>query len=253
MAFTFGGDILNKFAFYPDKTSEIPKNQIPPYIHEKWITTSDKEKLQAFLFKQNDTVNCPLIIYFHGNAGNVYHRFVEGQRLYEMGKNVLLVSYRGYAKSTGKPTEKGVYIDGASAVAFAKDSLGYTEDNIVLFGRSLGTTVAVDVAQNKIFKDVILITPLTSGRDMANAMGMGSLQSAAGDSFNSITKIRNLKSPLLIIHGNSDEVVPYVMGKQLYDAYNGSKKLVTVAGGKHNNLEYTDSLKYWGAITNFLK
>jgi fermentation-respiration switch protein FrsA (DUF1100 family) len=247
-----GDGIINKFTFFPDTSTEIPKEKIPNYIIEKWIKTKDGETLQAFFFKHIDDVKLPLVIYFHGNAGNVYHRFDEVQKLYEMNYNVLLISYRGYAKSTGKPSEKGIYIDGVAAVNFSKDSLNYQENELIIFGRSLGTTVAIDVAQNKFLKGVVLITPLTSGKDMASAMGMNSVKSLAGNSFNSLEKINNLKSQLLIVHGTNDEVVPYYMGKKLFDTYKGIKYMTTINGGKHNNLEITNPQLYWVDIKKFL-
>lgn len=244
--------IRNKMTFFPDTKSEIPKENIPEYISEKKIVTSDQERIQAFYFNHPDRSNHPLVIYFHGNAGNLYGRFGYAQQLYEMNQNVLLISYRGYGKSSGKPSEEGIYMDGQAAVNFAKDSLGYSEGEITILGRSLGTTVAVNTAQKRSFKGVILITPLTSGKEMAAAMGMNSLTSVAGDSFNSIGKIDHLESPILIIHGTDDEVIPYDMGEALFKAYSGDKKLITIEKGNHNNLQDVDSELFWGEINEFV-
>ena len=246
-------NVRNGMTFFPDTKSEIPKENIPEYISEKRIETSDKESIQAFYFNHDDNSNHSLVIYFHGNAGNLYGRFGYANRLYDMNQNVLLISYRGYAKSSGRPNEKGIYMDGESAVDFALDSLGYSEEDITIMGRSLGTTVAVNTSQERNFKGVILITPLTSGREMATAMGMESLTSVAGDSFNSMGKINNLKSPILIIHGTADEVVPYDMGESLFKAYSGIKKLITIENGEHNNLQDVDPKLFWGEINKFIK
>lgn len=240
--------IRNTMTFYPDKENEIPKKNIPSYVSEKKIKTPDKETIQTFYFHHPDSSDHSLVIYFHGNAGNLYGRFGYANKLYEMNQNVLLVSYRGYAKSTGKPSEKGIYIDGESAVAFANDSLGYSEKDITIIGRSLGTTVAVHSSQKKNLKGVILITPLTSGSEMAIAMGMESLTSVTGDSYNSLGKINNLNSPILIIHGTDDEVVPYYMGESLFKAYNGEKSFITVKRGNHNNLQNINPELFWGEI-----
>ena len=244
--------VRNAMTFFPDTESEIPKENIPEYISEKKIETSDKESIQAFYFDHADNSNHSLVIYFHGNAGNLYGRFGYAKKLYEMNQNVLLISYRGYGKSSGRPSEKGIYIDGESAVDFAKDSLGYSEEEITILGRSLGTTVAVNTSQKRNFKGVILITPLTSGKEMATAMGMKSLTSVAGDSFNSIGKINNLKSPILIIHGTDDEVVPYDMGESLFKTYSGIKNLIIIERGRHNNLQDIDSKLFWGEINKFI-
>lgn len=243
----------DSFTFYPDRFSEIPEKHIPDFAAEKLIETGDGETIQSFYFSHPTDQKHPLVIYFHGNAGNLYHRFEEATKLFHMNHNVLLVSYRGYAKSTGTPTEQGIYTDGASAVNYAMDALGYKENEISIFGRSLGTTVAVHISQQRAFKNLILITPLTSGKDMAVAMGLGLFKFIAGNSYNSLEKISNLDSPMLIIHGDRDEVVPYKMGERLFEIYHGPKHMVTIKGGKHNDLQDIDPRSYWGEIERFLE
>jgi len=238
--------------FYPDTRSEIPKDKIPGYIHEKRIQTTDNETLQAFYFSHDDSLQRSLVIYFHGNAGNLYGRFNYANMLFNMGQNVLLVSYRGYSKSSGEPSEEGIYIDGGSAVKYAKEVLGYSLLEITIMGRSLGTTVAIHTAQQTLFKGVILITPLTSGKEMANAMGLKWINSVAEDSFNSSAKINRLQSPVLIVHGTDDEVIPYSMGASLYERYKGAKTMVTIDKAGHNDLQDIDPKKYWGSINEFL-
>ncbi len=248
-----GCALRNKMTFYPDKINEIPAQNIPEYASEIKIQTVDGETIQAFLFNHSEKVKRTLIIFFHGNAGNLYSRFDNAGTLYEMNSNVLLVSYRGYANSTGKPSEKGIYLDGEAAIKYATDTLGYSENEIVIFGRSLGTTVAVHNSQNRNFKGTVLVTPLTSGKAMAKAMGLNSLKFIAGNSYNSLEKINELQSPLLIIHGTKDNVVPYYMGIELYKSYNGIKEMVTIQNGGHNNLQEIDSLKFFGAIEKFIQ
>ena len=245
--------LKNKLTFFPDNISEIPKQNIPNFVSERQIRTIDGEILQAFLFRHNEDISHPLIIYFHGNAGNLYHRFDYVQRLFEMNQDVLLISYRGYSKSTGKPTEKGIYIDGESALKYATDDLGYDEKEITIFGRSLGTTVAIHIAQNRIFNGLILVTPLTSGKEMAAAMGLSFFKIIVGNSYNSIKKIKNIKSKILIIHGNKDELIPYDMGKKLIDTFRGTKYMITIKEGGHNDLQDVDPLLFWGEIEKFLK
>lgn len=244
--------IRNSLTFYPDKESEIPEESIPTYAKEIYIRTIDDETIQSFYLQHTDAVAKSLVIYFHGNAGNLYGRFDYAKKLYSMNQNVLLVSYRGYAKSTGKPNENGIYNDGESALKYAIDSLGYSLEDITIIGRSLGTTVAVNTAQKRKLKGVVLITPLTSGRDMATAMGLKLFRFIAGDSFNSLGKINNLISPVLIIHGTKDEIVPYYMGEKLFEKYTGEKKFIRIDNGKHNNLQDFNPKLFWGEINRFL-
>ena len=242
----------DRLTFFPDKTSTISEKDIPDFASERWIETADGETIQSFLFLHHEQPKRSLIIYFHGNAGNLYGRFDTAIKLYQMDHEVLLVSYRGYAKSSGEPNEKGIYIDGAAAVNYAMDNLGYYENEISIFGRSLGSTVAIHIAQHRNFNNIVLITPLTSGREMAIAMGLGFVKFLAGNSYNSLEKIKNINSRLLIIHGDRDEVVPYLMGQQLYEEYNGAKQMVSIRNGRHNDLQEVAPEVYWGAIEKFM-
>ncbi len=244
--------VKDKFTFFPDRVSEIPTRKIPSFVSEHLITTADAETIQSFYFQHHLEDQPPLLLYFHGNAGNLYHRFEPATKIFHMGYNVLLVSYRGYAKSSGKPTEQGIYNDGQAAVNYATTELGYTHKNIAILGRSLGSTVAVHIAQYQPFRCILLITPLTSGRDMAVAMGLGMLKFLAGNSYNSLEKINNLTAPILVIHGDRDEVVPYHMGQALFETYNGAKHMVTIKNGRHNDLAEINPTVYWDEIARFL-
>ena len=118
----------DRLTFFPDRESTIPKENIPDFASERWIETTDGETILSFLFLHDENTKRPLIIYFHGNAGNVYYRFDNAIRLFQMDHDVLLVSYRGYAKSTGTPNEEGIYTDGRSAINYAINDLGYNEN-----------------------------------------------------------------------------------------------------------------------------
>lgn len=245
--------LINKFAFYPDRKTLIPESSLPSCVQLINIMTSDRVKLEALYFSHGSlTAKSRLLIYFHGNAGNMYHRMEEANRLYEMGVDVLIVSYRGYAGSQGKTTEAGVYKDGRSTLDYTQKVLGYKSGNIIVYGRSIGTAVAVDAAQNQNTLGLILITPLTSGTDMARKMNVGSAEIFAGKSFDSIGKINNIRSPLLIVHGTGDEVIPFSQGKKIFDAYDGKKTFVAIEGGGHNNLEFIDQRLYFDSINNFI-
>lgn len=167
--------IVNKFSFFPDQITVVPEKSLPAHCRKVSIVTTDKIRLDALYFTARDSSE-KVVIYFHGNGGNIYHRMRECERLSAMGLNVLLVSYRGYAESEGSPSEKGVYIDGESAIQYAANELHYTLNNVVVVGRSLGTAVAIEVSQSKRISKLILITPLSSGGDMADVYGYGSLK-----------------------------------------------------------------------------
>ncbi len=247
-----GSYIRNRFTFFPDNfTGKDPVN-FPHYVTRKRIRTKDGEELEALLYK-HDKLNSEntLTIYFHGNAGNLYDRINWVERIFNMRQDVLLVSYRGYSKSTGKPSEKGIYKDGEAAIQYAINTLGYDEKDVTLFGRSLGSTVAIHVSQYLSLHGVIVITPLTSGKEMAVAMGKSHLKIFAGQSFNSIQKIENITSKLLIIHGDRDQVIPVAMGKAIFKKYSGPKKMVVIKNGTHNNLQDISPDQFWRSIFLF--
>lgn len=251
--FLFGCEaIQNKFAFYPDQQTKINQEDLPAYIQSHEIITSDGEKLTAFHFTHSEERERKTILYFHGNAGNVYHRFGYCQKLWEMGNDILIISYRGYAESTGKPSESGIYEDGVSALSYLQDSLKIKPEDIVIMGRSIGTTVAINTAMHQPIGGLILVTPLTSGYEMAQQM-VPSLASIATNTFPSIDKINDISAPLLVIHGTDDEVIPYAMGKQLYETYSGPKQFVAIKHGRHNDLQDVNPELFWGSIESFIK
>ena len=152
--------LVNKLAFRPDSVNVIPSSKLPPEIEEISIRTKDGEKLTSLYLSSPESNK--VLIYFHGNEGNIYHRIPSLLQLHKFGVNVLGVSYRGYGKSEGEPTEEGVYLDGESIYQYVIEEMGISSENVILFGRSIGTTVAINTAMNKDIRGVILVTPLTS-------------------------------------------------------------------------------------------
>jgi len=242
--------IVNEFAFYPDNVNVIPANKLPNGIQEITINTDDNVKLISIFLPS--TKSKKLLIYFHGNAGNIYHRIPSLLQLHSFGVNVIGVSYRGYGKSEGDPSEEGIYLDGEATYQYAVERMGFSKENIILFGRSIGTTVAINIAQNKDIQGIILVTPLTSGEYLAKAIGLGSVASLAEGSFDNITKIESIKSPLLVIHGTSDRIIPYSMGREIFERANVKKEFVKIDGANHNNLHDIYSQKYWPPILRFI-
>lgn len=243
--------MLNSIAFFPDTDYSITKDRLPSFIEPLILTTKDGINLEVLYFRHKKRTD-RFVIYFHGNAGNLYHRIAEGKVIFNMGYDLIISGYRGYGRSSGEPTEQGIYEDGRCVLAYVTGTLNYSPGKIYLYGRSLGTTVAVHIAQNTGLGGVILITPLTSAEEFITEKFPGLFRSFGRRRFQSIEKINNLRSPLLIIHGTHDEVIPYSLGVKLHDAYSGRKELVTIKGGGHNNLEFADPDLYWSSVKRFL-
>lgn len=245
--------LVTMMSFHPDRNTYISENDLPEYIRLVTIRTSDSLTIQGLYFSdKNDTVRSKIIVFFHGNAGNMYHRIRSASKLFEMGYEVLIVSYRGYAGSEGSPSEEGIYIDGRSALRFIMHDLGYKMSDVIIYGRSIGTTVAVDVSQHQDISKLILIAPLSSGTDYAKSKGLGGLLFLVGEPFPSMNKINNVKCPVLIIHGDADEVIPQSHGLDLYNTFTGAKKFVSIPRGGHNNLDFVYPDLFWRSIREFL-
>ncbi|HOP62826.1 MAG TPA: hypothetical protein PK906_05600, partial [Spirochaetota bacterium] len=162
------GGIINSLSFFPDTEHFPGSDRLPQFAAEKFLITPDRIRLQI-LHLRHEKGSGKIIIYFHGNAGNLYGRMREGVRLFNMGHDVIISGYRGYGRSSGEPTEKGVYIDGRTVCDYVNRELKFPEENIFIYGRSIGTTVAVDVSMDKKYGGVILVTPLTSAVDFIKA------------------------------------------------------------------------------------
>ncbi len=242
--------LVNRMAFFPDTTHVLGTNQLPALVREVWVPTEDKQQLQCYLVRVEDSRN--LLIYFPGNAGNVCQRVPELLRFAQARVSVLGVGYRGYGRSSGKPSEQGLYADGRAALKVASGTLGYKPDHIFICGRSLGSTVAISSAQSQSFAGLILVTPISTGNEYARAHGLGVLSLLSGNAFDNLSKCAAIQCPVLILHGTDDEVAPYEMGKKMAERMSRPTQFVTIQGGHHNTLELQDPATFWGAIEHFI-
>tara|TARA_B100001250_G_scaffold1053_1_gene967 strand:- start:31 stop:846 length:816 start_codon:yes stop_codon:yes gene_type:complete len=200
--------------YYGDKlTVEVKKIQIP---------TQDNIKLLAWYHKK-DIKKYKTILYLHGNAGSLENRIHKINHFNDMDINFLLLAWRGFSGNEGKPTEQGLYIDARSAVSWLINE-GVKEENIIIYGESLGTGVAAEISQNKKFAGVILESPFTSMIAAAKSKyPIFPIKLLLKDKYESDKKIKNIKSPILIMHGEIDKIVPFWMGKKMFEIANEPK------------------------------
>lgn len=176
----------------------------------------------------------PTVLYLHGNAGHIGFRMPLVREFINAGWGVLLVEYRGYGGNAGKPSEQGLYEDGRAGLKFLMQQ-GISAKQLILYGESLGTGVAVQLATEHPSCAVILQAPFTSLPALAH-YHYPWLPLKPWDKFNSLEKIKNIHAPLLILHGKEDEIVPYPQGVMLFQQAQSPKKMITFAQGSHNNL-----------------
>jgi fermentation-respiration switch protein FrsA (DUF1100 family) len=223
----------NKLIFFPKKLDQTYQfnNEFDP--EEVFIKTPDSITLNGLFFSSNSN---KVILYLHGNAGSIDTWQHVYKKFKALGYNFFIIDYRGYGKSTGKISEKGLYIDGLCALNYLK-SRGFNDNDIILFGSSLGTGIAVEIASSNQIGSLILQSPYTSIKKLATEKYPYLFPSLYLDyDFNSINKINQVKSPILVIHGKQDELIPFDHGKQIYDAYKGVKMILPIEAGHHNNL-----------------
>ena len=218
-------------------------------IQKVKIPTSDNIELLGWYHEKN-LKDHKTLVYFHGNAGSLENRIHKLNHFKNMNINFLIIAWRGFSGNNGKPTEEGIYIDGKSAIDWLIKK-GVDEKNLILYGESLGTGVATHLAQNKNYAGVILETPFTSMIDTAKKFyPYIPVSLLLKDKFENYKKIKNINSPILVMHGEVDQIVPFFMGKKIYELANKPKYSYFTKYDDHM-MEYDENLVL--ALKSFLK
>jgi uncharacterized protein len=231
--YTMFRNIADRFIYYPMRYPQGAwELQVKVGAEDRWLTASDGTRLNAWWFPKSDVRFAT--VFLHGNAGNVTHRTDHAQAVRDAGSAFLVVDYRGYGKSQGQPSERGLYQD-ADAAYTELLHLGYAAERIIVQGESLGTAIAVDLAMRKQCAGLILESPLMSAGRMAGTVlpFFGPLVIRGYDTYGKIARIH---APLMVIHGEADEIVPFSQGKAVFNAANEPKQFWPVAGAHHNDL-----------------
>ncbi len=190
-----------------------------------------------------------VVLFLHGNAGNIAGRVEFLRRVHDLRVSVLALDYRGYGKSEGSPSEAGVIADGRAARAWLAEKTRTPEKDIVLWGESLGCGVAVELAADGA-RGVILENAFTSLPDVAAShYAWAPVRLLMRNRLSAIDKIGEYNGSLLQAHGEGDTVVPYSLGRRLFDAANEPKEFVSIPGGDHNDPR---SQQFWTAADRFL-
>jgi fermentation-respiration switch protein FrsA (DUF1100 family) len=227
--------LVQRSFLFPIPTAErtTPKAAGFPEAEEHLLTTADGEKVIVWHVPAKP--GRPVILYFHGNGDFLAGFFGRFRELIADGTGIVALSYRGYAGSTGHPSEHGLLQDAATAYAFT--TARYSADKIVVWGFSLGTGVAVALAADQRIGRLILEAPYTSTADVAASMfWYMPVRLAMRDQFRSDERIARVKVPLLIMHGSNDRAIPIVFGERLYALAHEPKQFVRFPSGGHENL-----------------
>jgi len=204
-----------------------------------WLDTADGVRIHAWHLGRDEGL---ITLFFHGNAGNVTDRAPHFHEITAAGSSVLMPDYRGYGKSAGRPTERGLYRDADAAYDFLLKT-GHRPDQIVIHGESLGSAVAVNLAARRKCAGVVLEAPFTSARDVARTV-LPVLGPALVWGFDSLEKIGRIRAPMLFIQGGRDEIIPLRLGQELYASAPEPKSFWVVPGAGHNDIVETGGAAY---------
>ena len=207
---------------------------------EIFIETDENIKLKSW-FIEKDLEKFKTILLFHGNAGNLFNRVYKLNELSKLDLNILIISWRGFSGNKGKPTEKNLYHDAEVAVKWLNNR-GINNKNIILYGESLGTGVATELGQRNVFGGIILESPFTSIAKAAKIYyPYLPINLVLKDRYDSIEKIQSITTPILIMHGKKDNIVPHKMGLDIFKKANQPKFNYFPENDDHM-MEYNDKL-----------
>jgi len=216
------------------------------------ITTDDGVELSAWWVPARPRRGA--LLFFHGNAGNISHRIESIQIFHRLGLSVLIMDYRGYGQSGGRPSESGTYLDAEAAWRHLVQSHGLAPRDIVVFGRSLGAAIAAHLARELEAGPAALIleSAFTSAPDMAQeAYPILPARWLARFRYATREYVQEVKTPVLVIHSEDDEIVPFHHGKAVFDAAPEPKQLLALEGG-HNTGFMESARRYSRGLDEFL-
>jgi fermentation-respiration switch protein FrsA (DUF1100 family) len=214
-----------------------------------WYCTPGRVNDDAFSSHRAEMV----LLFFHGNAGNITHRYDMIQWLMVLPVNVFIIDYRGYGKSRGNPSEKGLYLDAQAAWNYLVSQRRIPPERVILFGESLGGAVAIDLATRVRPTGLIVQSSFTSIPDMAKVIFPFLPRFLVRTKMNSIGKISKVDCPKLFIHSPPDEVVPYKFGRRLFEAATEPKQFYEVPGASHNDTYLVGGQAYLKVLRRFVR
>lgn len=240
--------------FFPDVYPEGEWNPgvvIRPVDYD--FMTPDGVKLHGWFFRAASE-DAPLLIYFHGNGGNLSHRASVASQLAERGVNVFLFDYRGYGRSQGRPSEEPIHIDSLAAYDFARATFGTPPGKIALYGESIGGPYAARVATRREACCVVVESSFPSLRRVGNTLFRPiPLGYFARDLLRTREWLDQAGLPVLVMHGRRDRVIPFHLGMELYEELRVEKELFVSETAGHAELELAEGGRFYEAITAFIR
>lgn len=259
----------DKLIYFPTKFPDGPwdlsetvarEGEIVPRIEDCYFATSDGVTLHGWLCKpvrREGGAITPVraemvLLWLHGNAGNISYRYDMIRAMMALPVQAFIIDYRGYGKSEGRPSERGLYLDARAGWDFLVNERGVAPDRIIIFGKSIGGVPAIDLATQVNPAGLIIQSSFTSAGDMAATLLPFFPRSFLRAKMDSLSKISRVRCPKLFVHSPADEVVPYKLGRRLYEAAPEPKEFYEVKGAPHNSTYLAGGEPYFAALRRFI-
>jgi len=244
--------LLNSLLFFPSRSLSVSPAAAGLVAQDVEVSTEDGERLHAWWFRTGEE---PLghVLLCHGNAGNIADRLLHARLLTDVGLDVFTFDYRGYGRSTGRPDEEGTYRDARAARSALLEQGNVDPARVFYLGESLGGAVALALAIESPPRGLVLMSTFTSVRDMARLHYPIVPGALVPDAYPSLARIRELQCPLLVLHGDRDEIVPVEHGRALFAAAPEPKRLQVFAGAGHNDLLERDGRAWAATIAGWVR
>jgi fermentation-respiration switch protein FrsA (DUF1100 family) len=249
-----GGLLLifeKRFIYFPTRDHEVTPSALGLPHEDAWLVAEDGVRLHGWYLPVPDARWVTLVS--HGNAGNISHRLDRALLLQgRLRSSVFLYDYRGYGASEGSPDEAGTYRDARAAYRWLVEQKHVRPDELVLFGESLGSAVALELALERPAAALVLEAPFTSVPDVARRTIFAPLAPFVRTRYESLARIPRLETPVLVMQGDRDEVIPPALGRRLFDAAPGPKRYYAIPGAGHNDTYLVGGAAYWKTLSDFL-
>ncbi len=243
-------DFIGRQVFYPEREHYGAPSDFGLAAQDIWLTTSDGVRLHGWHLPVAGVAN--LMLFCHGNAGNISHRLDNLARLHQAGWRCSF-DYRGYGLSQGRPSEAGLYLDAEAAWDWTRAQARRRGGQVVIFGRSLGGVAATHLAVERQPAGLILESTFTNLGAMAKSFfPLPGLEAWLGGRFNNLGRAPRVACPSLMLHGDADEIVPYRLGQKLYEALPQPKQFVTLEGAGHNDTYIVGGPAYFDRLAKFV-
>ncbi len=236
--------------FFPDKSIEQTPTDLGLGYEDIWFESGDGVRLHGWLVPASSHRH--LLLFCHGNAGNISHRLDNIRLLEQRGISVFIFDYRGYGLSNGNVSEQGFYLDAEAAHQVAKKWTEAHQAKLVIFGRSLGGIAATHLGATQACDGLILESTFTNMGAMARAhYPLPFAERLLANRLNAVGEIAQVRVPVLFFHGDDDRIVPIRLGRELYDAAPNPKEFVTLTGAGHNDTYVVGGKGYFDKFRAF--